>query len=159
MTKVNARPIILALSNPTSKSECTAKEAYEWSSGQVIFASGSPFDPVQISGKTLCPGQGNNAYIFPGLGLGVLSSKSTRVIDEMFLAAAKALACQVKPEDLAVGRIFPHLSRIRQVSLDIAVAVAEVAFALKTTLLARPENLPTFIESQMYRPEYQAYVD
>jgi malate dehydrogenase (oxaloacetate-decarboxylating)(NADP+) len=159
MSQVNPQPIIFALSNPTSKAECTAEQAYRFSQGRAIFASGSPFDPVVVSGKTIYPGQGNNAYIFPGLGLGVLASKSSEVIDEMFLVAAAALASKVSDEDLSVGRIFPHQSRIREVSLDIAVAVARVAFEKKCTSLSRPKDLRGFVQAQMYVPQYPKYLD
>jgi malate dehydrogenase (oxaloacetate-decarboxylating)(NADP+) len=113
MTEINHRPIVFALSNPTSKAECTAEQAYNWSQGQAIFASGSPYDPVEIGNRFFVPGQGNNAYIFPGVGLGVVASRARRVTDEMFLAAARSLADQVTDKDLELGRIYPSLSRIR----------------------------------------------
>jgi len=129
MTRLNKRPIIFALSNPTDKAECTAEEAYGWTEGRAIFASGSPFPPVHYGGKTIVPGQCNNAYIFPGIGLGVVASKATRVTDGMFLAAAKTLAGSVLESELARGSIYPSLSRIRMVSEAIAQAVAGVAYA------------------------------
>jgi len=158
MTKFNERPIIFALSNPTSKSECTAEQAYKWSKGRAIFASGSPFPPFQYEGKTYLPGQGNNAYIFPGVGLGVIACDASRVTEEMFFAAAKALACEVSDADLEAGCIYPPLRRIRATSASIATAVAEVAYGRDLATKARPQDLRSFIESQMYQPDYQNYV-
>lgn len=158
MARLNARPIIFALSNPTSKSECTAEQAYAWSGGRAIFASGSPFKPVTINGQTFVPGQGNNAYIFPGVGLGVIASQAARVTDEMFFVAATTLAGLVTEADLAQGRIYPGLDRIRQVSTAIAVAVAEVAFARGLTDLKRPADLRAHVQAHMYEPNYALYV-
>jgi len=158
MTKFNERPIIFALSNPTSKSECTAEQAYKWSKGRAIFASGSPFPPFQYEGKTYLPGQGNNAYIFPGVGLGVIASGASRVTEEMFFAAATALAGEVSEADLEAGCIYPPLRRIRTTSLSIATAVAEVAYGRDLATKARPQDLKSFIESQMYQPDYRNYV-
>ncbi|MDX1416932.1 MAG: NAD-dependent malic enzyme [Candidatus Promineifilaceae bacterium] len=155
MAKINDKPIIFALSNPTSKAECSAEEAYHWSNGRAIYASGSPFKPVQYSGQTFIPGQGNNSYIFPGVGLGVISVGARRVPDSMFLAAAKTLAEQVTDEDLAMGRLFPALNRIRDVSAAIAAAVADVAFREGLTEMARPEHLLDFVKSNMYHPQYK----
>lgn len=158
MAHYNQRPIIFALSNPTSKSECAAEEAYTWSDGRAIFASGSPFDPVTLNGRTYVPGQGNNAYIFPGVGLGVMAARSRHVTDEMFMAAAKTLAQEVSEADLAAGRMYPPLPRIRRVSAAIATAVAEVAYQQGLALEPRPANLPARVESLMYQPIYQEYV-
>jgi len=158
MARLNRRPIIFALSNPTSKSECTAEEAYAWSEGRALFASGSPFPAVTFGGQTFAPGQSNNSYIFPGVGLGVVGSGATRITDEMFFAAAKALADTVSDEDRAVGRLFPRLGRIREVSVAIAVAVAEVAFRRNLTKMNRPPDLAAHIRSQMYDPAYVDYV-
>jgi malate dehydrogenase (oxaloacetate-decarboxylating)(NADP+) len=158
MARLNPHPIVFALSNPTSKSECTAEEAYTWSEGRAVYASGSPFPPVTLNGKTFVPGQGNNAYIFPGVGLGVIASEATRVTDEMFFVAAKKLAGLVTNDDLAQGRIFPSLTRIREVSSVIAAAVAEVTFDRRLTTMNRPADLPAHIKARMYDPEYEEYV-
>jgi malate dehydrogenase (oxaloacetate-decarboxylating)(NADP+) len=108
MAALNARPIVFALSNPTSKSECTAEQAYRWSDGRALFACGSPFDSVSVGGKVLVPRQCNNSYIFPGMGLGVIACRATRVTESMFMAAARTLADQVTPADLAQGSLFPR---------------------------------------------------
>ena len=158
MARMNRRPILFALSNPTSKSECTAEEAYAWTEGAVIFASGSPFPPVTYQGKTFLPGQGNNAYIFPGVGLGVIATEAERVTDEMFFVAARTLSKLVTPEDYAKGRIYPGLERIREVSAAIAVAVAEVAFRDGLTRMKRPADLPEYVKAQMYDPTHAEYV-
>lgn len=155
MAALNEQPIVFSLSNPTANSECTAEEAYRWSGGRAIFASGSPFNPVNFNGKTYVPGQGNNSYIFPGVGLGVVAVKAKHVTDEMFMAAARTLASLVKEDDLAQGRVYPSLQRIREVSAAIGTAVAEIAFAKGLARIERPENLPAFIEAQMYQPVYE----
>ena len=158
MAELNPRPIVFALSNPTSKAECTAEQAYRWTEGRAVFASGSPFDPVTLGGKTFVPGQGNNAYIFPAVGLGVIVSEAKRVIDEMFSAAARALADQVSDDDLEQGLIYPPLGKIREVSAVIATAVAEVAYTRGLARKPRPDNLLEAVRSQMYTPDYQSYV-
>jgi len=158
MSRINERPIVFALSNPTSKAECTAEEAYRYTDKRAIFASGSPFPTVVIDGQTFVPGQANNAYIFPGVGLGVLASEASRVTDEMFTAAAKSLDEQVTVEDLKIGRIFPSLSRIREVSSNIALAVAKIVFKRGLTTMPEPADLLGHIKSTMYDPAFQEYV-
>jgi malate dehydrogenase (oxaloacetate-decarboxylating)(NADP+) len=148
------RPIIFSLSNPTSKSECTAEQAYGWTDGRAIFASGSPFPNVQCAGRTFVPGQANNSYVFPGIGLGAIASRARRITDEMFLATARRLADLVTDEDLASGRIYPALSRIQEVSAEIAAAVCEVAFARGLSDKPRPQDLLGYVKGQMYRPFY-----
>lgn len=158
MSEVNERPIVFAMSNPTDKAECSAEDVYTWSKGKAIFASGSPFHPVTYEGQTFVPGQGNNAYVFPGVGLGIVSCKSSRVTDEMFFEAAKALANEVTEADLAKGCIYPNLTRIREVSVSIAVKVAETIFHRELAGVKKPKDLKKLIESNMYQPVYQNYV-
>jgi malate dehydrogenase (oxaloacetate-decarboxylating)(NADP+) len=157
MAACNERPIVFALSNPTSKAECTAEQAYQWTDGRGVFASGSPFDPVEYKGKTFVPGQGNNAYIFPGVGLGIIATEARRVTDEMFFTAAKTLASLVQESDLAMGRIYPSLEDIKEVSHAIGVAVAEVAYNRDLAQVERPENLERLIRDTMYEPIYPVY--
>ncbi len=158
MGRHHERPIVFSLSNPTSKSECTAAEAYTATEGRAIFASGSPFAPVVLEGKRLVPAQGNNVYIFPGVGLGVIASGAQHVIDEMFFMAAKVLAQAVSADDLEQGSVYPPLARIREVSATIAAAVAEVAYQRGLATRPRPEDLVAHIKSLMYEPKYQSYI-
>jgi malate dehydrogenase (oxaloacetate-decarboxylating)(NADP+) len=157
MTRLNERPIVFALSNPTSKSECSARDAYEWSGGQALFASGSPFDAVTSNGRTFVPRQGNNSYIFPGIGLAAIAVRARRISDEMFLAAARSLAEQVTVDDLAQGSLYPPLAAVREVSARIAHAVADVAFDQGVAGIVRPDDLLAHVRAQMYEPRYPQY--
>ncbi len=159
MSRLNERPIVFALSNPTSRSECTAAQAYAWSGGRALFASGSPFDPVTQDGRHFVPRQGNNSYIFPGVGLGLVAVRATRATDAMFLEAARTLAAMVGEDDLAQGSLYPPLSRVREVSAAIAVAVARIAFEEGLARIALPGDLPGFIRGQMYDPHYVSYTE
>ncbi|MCC6671871.1 MAG: NAD-dependent malic enzyme [Planctomycetes bacterium] len=158
MTRLNPRPIVFALSNPTSKSECSAEEAYRWSRGRALFASGSPFPPVTLDGRTLVPRQGNNCYIFPGVGLGVIAAGARHVTHEMFSAAAVTLAGQVTEVDLAQGSLYPPLGQVREVSARIAAAVAEVAYRHGLATRPEPKDLLGHIQSLMFDPRYRSYV-
>jgi malate dehydrogenase (oxaloacetate-decarboxylating)(NADP+) len=157
MARLNERPIVFALSNPTSKAECTPAEAYGWTNGRAVVASGSPFPEVILGARRFLAGQGNNSYIFPGVGLGVMASGTRRVTNEMFAAAARKLASLVGPADLELGRVYPSLSRIREVSLEIATAVASVAWQQGLTDRPRPPDLRAYVASLMYQPIYPSY--
>jgi malate dehydrogenase (oxaloacetate-decarboxylating)(NADP+) len=158
MARLNERPIVFALSNPTSKSECTAEQAYRYTDGRALFASGSPFDEVELNGRRYIPRQGNNSYIFPGVGLGAIVSRARRVTDDMFLASARSLADQVTDADLAQGSLYPPLKQVRDVSARIAVAVADVAYRAGLAGKPRPADVMADVRAAMYEPEYRPYV-
>jgi malate dehydrogenase (oxaloacetate-decarboxylating)(NADP+) len=152
MSQINQRPLIFALSNPTSCAECTAEQAYAWSEGRAIFASGSPFGPQTYNGRTLRPAQGNNAYVFPGIGLGAVACRARTLPDELFLVAARTLAGLVSQQDLDHGALYPPLRDIRKLSLAIAVNVATKAYEMGLARAKRPRNMRRTIEAMMYTP-------
>src|SRR6185437_4949701 len=154
MARINERPIIFPYSNPTSRSECTAEEAYQWSDGRAVFASGSPFPPVEISGVKFVPGQGNNVYIFPAMGMAIFATEATRVTEDMFITAARAVAEQVTEEDLSTGLIYPPQSHILNASLHVAERIAAYIFDQGLARVPRPDDVGALIRARAYQPVY-----
>ena len=154
MSRINARPIVFPLSNPTSKTECTPEDALNWSEGRAIVATGSPFGPVLHGGKRHRIGQCNNAFVFPGVGLGLTIARARHVSDGMFLEAAKALAAQVTPEDIASSTVYPELSRIRECSFAVACATIRKAVAEGHADPEVLDHLEKTVERAMWYPEY-----
>jgi len=154
MARINQRPIIFPYSNPTSRSECSAEEAYLWSDGRAVFASGSPFPPVEIAGRHFVPGQGNNVYIFPAVGMAVFATEAKRVTEEMFIVAARAVAEQVTEENLSIGLIYPPQSHILNASLHVAERIAAYIFDQGLARVPRPDDVRALIRARVYRPVY-----
>ena len=154
MSRLNARPIVFALSNPIDKHECLPEDAYAWSGGKVVYAGGVQFPPVHIDGKTFLPSQANNLYIFPAVGMAIYATNAKRVTDEMFIEAAEGLAEQVNPEQLKLGMLFPPQSNILEVEIQTAARVAKLIFDTGLARVDRPANLEEFIRQHVFNPEY-----
>jgi malate dehydrogenase (oxaloacetate-decarboxylating)(NADP+) len=154
MCEINPRPIIFALSNPTEHAECTAEEAYKFSNGKALFAAGVPFNPVKVGNQTFIPGQGNNLYIFPAVGLAVYATKAKRVPDELFITAAKAVAEMVSNENLTAGLLFPPQADILKTEIKAACEVAKVIFDKNIAGITKPDSVEKLIESSLYSPKY-----
>jgi malate dehydrogenase (oxaloacetate-decarboxylating)(NADP+) len=154
MSRINERPIIFALSNPIEKHECLPEDAYAWSGGKVVYAGGVQFPAVHIGGQTFLPSQANNLYIFPAVGMAIYATNAKRVTDEMFIEAAGAVADQVTPEQLKLGMLFPPQSDILEVEIQTATRVATVIFDADLARVERPANIRSWIEGQVYHPQY-----
>jgi len=156
MSRINERPVVLALSNPTDHAECTPEQAYTWSTGKAIYAAGVQFPPVRYNGQTFLPGQANNFYIFPAVGMAVFATQASRVTDEMFIEAARAVADQVPSELLNEGLLYPLQSNILETEIQTAARVAKLVFDSGLARVARPADMVAFIRSHVYKPEYKA---
>jgi malate dehydrogenase (oxaloacetate-decarboxylating)(NADP+) len=154
MSRINERPVILALSNPTDHAECTPEQAYTWSNGKAIYAAGVQFPPVHFKGQTFLPGQANNFYIFPAIGMAVFATQASRITDEMFIEAARAVADQVPSDLLKQGLLYPLQSNILETEIQTAARIAKLIFDSKLARVERPANVLSFIRQHVYRPEY-----
>jgi malate dehydrogenase (oxaloacetate-decarboxylating)(NADP+) len=154
LSRINERPVILALSNPTDKAECTPEQAYGWSTGKAIYAAGVQFPPVQVNGKTYLSGQANNFYIFPAVGMAIFATQASRVTDEMFIEAARAVADQVPSDLLQQGVLYPLQSNILETEIQTAARVAKLVFDSGLARVARPTDMVAFIREHVYKPEY-----
>jgi malate dehydrogenase (oxaloacetate-decarboxylating)(NADP+) len=158
MARINERPAILALSNPTEHAECTPEQAYTWSRGKAIYAAGVQFDPVHYNGQTFLPGQANNFYIFPAVGMAIFATQAKRVTDEMFIEAGQAVADQVPSELLKQGLLYPLQSNILEIEIQTAARVAKLVFDSELARVERPANMVAFIREHVYKPEYSVEV-
>jgi malate dehydrogenase (oxaloacetate-decarboxylating)(NADP+) len=156
-SRVNKQPIILALSNPTEHAECTAEQAYRWSNGTAIYAAGVQFAPVVYNRQTYLPGQANNFYIFPAVGMAIYATQAKRVTDEMFIEAARAVADQVTPDLLKQGLLYPLQSNILEAEIKTAARVAKLVFDSKLARVDRPADYEEFIRSHVYKPQYASF--
>jgi len=154
MSRINERPVVLALSNPTEKAECTPEQAYSWSKGKAIYAAGVQFPPVHLNGQTFLPGQANNFYIFPAVAMAIFATQASRVTDEMFIEAAAGVADQVAPELLKQGLLYPLQANILETEIQTAARVAKLVFDSDLARVPRPADMVAFIRSQVYKPEY-----
>jgi malate dehydrogenase (oxaloacetate-decarboxylating)(NADP+) len=155
MSRINERPVVLALSNPTEHAECTPEQAYSWSKGKAIYAAGVQFPPFHLNGQTFLPGQANNFYVFPAIGMAVFATQASRVTDEMFIEAARAVADQVPADLLNQGSLYPPQSNILETEIQTAARIAKLVFDSGLARVKRPSDMVAFIREQVYRPEYQ----
>jgi malate dehydrogenase (oxaloacetate-decarboxylating)(NADP+) len=155
MARINDRPVILALSNPTEHAECTPEQAYTWSKGKAIYAAGVQFDPVHYNGKAFLSGQANNFYIFPAVGMAIFATQAKRVTDEMFIEAGQSVADQVPPELLNQGLLYPLQSNILETEIQTAARVAKLVFDSGLARVDRPADMVAFIREHVYKPEYK----
>ena len=156
ISRVNERPVIMALSNPTEHAECTPEQAYTWSNGKAIYAAGVQFPPVHFNGQTFLPGQANNFYIFPAIGMAVFATQASRVTDEMFIEAARAVADQVPADLLKQGLLYPLQANILETEIQTAARIAKLVFDSRLARVERPADMVAFIREQVYKPEYKA---
>jgi malate dehydrogenase (oxaloacetate-decarboxylating)(NADP+) len=156
ISRINERPVVLALSNPTDHAECTPEQAYTWSKGKAIYAAGVQFPPVQFNGQTFLPGQANNFYVFPAIGMAVFATQAARVTDEMFIEAAQAVADQVPSDLLKQGLLYPQQSNILETEIRTAARVAALIFDSGLARVPRPADMVAFIRQHVYQPEYPA---
>jgi malate dehydrogenase (oxaloacetate-decarboxylating)(NADP+) len=154
VSRINARPVILALSNPTEHAECTPEQAYTWSKGKAIYAAGVQFPPVHLDGKTFVPGQANNFYVFPAIGMAIFATQASRVTDEMFIEAAHAVAEQVPQTLLDQGLLYPLQENILETEIQTAARVAKLVFDSNLARVKRPPDMVKFIRQHVYHPEY-----
>jgi malate dehydrogenase (oxaloacetate-decarboxylating)(NADP+) len=154
MARINDHPVILALSNPTEHAECTPEQAYTWSKGKAIYAAGVQFEPVHYDGQTFLPGQANNFYIFPAVGMAIFATQAKRVTDEMFIEAGQTVADQVPADLLKQGLLYPLQSNILETEIQTAARVAKLVFDAGLARVKRPADMVSFIREHVYKPEY-----